>query len=534
MSEDAPRKLTLKKPGESAAPPPPPPGIDEPPAPATPAPGTEPDASMLPVTPRAAGDVEPRKLNLAPPGGAAPAAEPAAAEPRKLSLAPSGGAPAAAPVAAPAAAPVAAPAPPSAEPRKLSLAASPAPAAAPVALPPGIEPDGAPASVPGLVAEDGSTAMPAAEEAPDDDAPPEPGNAPMPEADGDGTAAITLPRKKRNSDNKKVYMIAGGAAAGVVLLILGLFMFKMLMDAGDAQEDGSAAAEAPVNDTPAGGEAAAPEGGSEGGEAAAEEIAKGWGIKVTPAAALMVSDAEAFAGVDDAFTIDYWARTRAPESVRRLVLAGDAEDGSFALGTDEDEEGKAVFVFSLPDLPSPAVPAPQHDGWSHIAGVYTGGDDGQLMLFFNGSLVSSKAAGASVKVENLVGLQFLLDSDDEETTALVDQVRISKTARYTGHFQPTREFEPDDDTASLIPIEKVEEGGLTDVVRETSVDLPEDAEWVNIQKSLKRRAPLEIPYHLLLEFGREMGPEAVTQLQSQWSELSGKERRKLLAEWRLQ
>src|SRR5262249_53407171 len=102
--------------------------------------------------------------------------------------------------------------------------------------------------------------------------------------------------------------------------------------------------------------------------------------------------------------------------------------------------------------------------WVHLAGVFDGKSetrfyvDGQLQQrtkFTNPVHPSGLpfAIGANPSVQNTFSEYF---------QGLVDEVRISKSARYDGSFRPQRRFAPDADTLLLFHCDEAQGNSLTD------------------------------------------------------------------------
>jgi hypothetical protein len=86
--------------------------------------------------------------------------------------------------------------------------------------------------------------------------------------------------------------------------------------------------------------------------------------------------------------------------------------------------------------------------WQHVAGVF---DGNEVRLYVDGRLVARKA-GSGARTRN--GLPFLIGADPDRGgrpvsgfVGEIDEVRVSRTARYAGDtFEPVGRFDPDPDT----------------------------------------------------------------------------------------
>jgi hypothetical protein len=93
--------------------------------------------------------------------------------------------------------------------------------------------------------------------------------------------------------------------------------------------------------------------------------------------------------------------------------------------------------------------------WYHLAGVF---DGQEVRMYVDGKLVG-RAPGSGVRRQRSLPLIIGADVDGLErpvsfTPGLVDEIRISKGARYTGEaFEPTLRHDPDDDTLLLLHLD---------------------------------------------------------------------------------
>jgi hypothetical protein len=86
--------------------------------------------------------------------------------------------------------------------------------------------------------------------------------------------------------------------------------------------------------------------------------------------------------------------------------------------------------------------------WLHYAGVYDPAA-GEARAYINGLLVGSSPTYAS-PTANTEELRIGRDWDGGcDTLGVIDEVRISHVARYSGSFTPDFTFVPDADTAAL-------------------------------------------------------------------------------------
>jgi hypothetical protein len=89
--------------------------------------------------------------------------------------------------------------------------------------------------------------------------------------------------------------------------------------------------------------------------------------------------------------------------------------------------------------------------WHHVAGVF---DGNEVRLYIDGELVATKAGKGKRTLNELplmIGADVTKEAQpDSFFDGRIDEIRISKTARYTTTFAPKRRFQPDADTLLLL------------------------------------------------------------------------------------
>jgi len=155
---------------------------------------------------------------------------------------------------------------------------------------------------------------------------------------------------------------------------------------------------------------------------------------------------------DGPFTLEAWVRADGFQSRQGLInKTENCEFGLFA------NDGVPNFVVHLGGNYVDATDAATRlapGRWYHLAGVF---DGGEVRLYVDGGLVArTPASGARTlrPVPLLVGA----DVDDAGNAnshfqGLVDELRVSAVARYSGPFTPLERFEPDDDTLLLLHLD---------------------------------------------------------------------------------
>lgn len=153
---------------------------------------------------------------------------------------------------------------------------------------------------------------------------------------------------------------------------------------------------------------------------------------------------------DGPFTVEGWLRAREFRSRQGFINKTETSGFGFFLN-----DAVPAFYVHLDDAYAVARPEGLRlgvDSWHHLAGVF---DGSQLRLYLDGTLVASAAAGGE---RTRRGLPLLVGADVDgaglATSCFpgeIDEVRISRTARYSGSgFEPQRRFEADEETCLLL------------------------------------------------------------------------------------
>jgi hypothetical protein len=174
----------------------------------------------------------------------------------------------------------------------------------------------------------------------------------------------------------------------------------------------------------------------------------------------LILDGEGALAIDDAsfelsdgpFTVEAWVNPSSLDD--RQGLVSKAQESAFGLFL---HEGVPDFSVHL-DGDYATARAEQRleaNRWTHVAGVYTGEE---VILFLDGQPVSrSKASG--MRTKNRLPVYLGADpGDDGELTSpfhgRLDDVRFSKSSRYTHEFAPSPELDADDSTVLLFDFDE--------------------------------------------------------------------------------
>lgn len=185
-----------------------------------------------------------------------------------------------------------------------------------------------------------------------------------------------------------------------------------------------------------------------------------------------VDNALAFDGIDDfvtfqddpdldvgpQLTIEAWIRPADVRGERYVVVHANpsAPNGYDLLLRDGTLRLRLFTGTGLVEAPSGADPGIllQNDRWYHVAGSY---DGATLRVFVNGRLSASNDCGAQTIITT--GQPLRIGANTSGTIAyfagIIDEVRISASARYTANFAvPVAPFVDDSDTRLLLHLDE--------------------------------------------------------------------------------
>lgn len=155
---------------------------------------------------------------------------------------------------------------------------------------------------------------------------------------------------------------------------------------------------------------------------------------------------------DGPLTVEGWLRADDLRGPRGFVTKTEGSElGLFA------SDGKPSFLVHLGGAYAEAAAADTRLAprtWHHVAGCF---DGAELRLYVDGALVArSPASGTRTRNDLPLLIGADVDGRGEGTSflaGLVDEVRVSRVARYGDDFEPARRLEPDGDTALLLHLD---------------------------------------------------------------------------------
>jgi hypothetical protein len=170
-------------------------------------------------------------------------------------------------------------------------------------------------------------------------------------------------------------------------------------------------------------------------------------LHVTKPASGVRIDSTSFDLPDGPFTLEGWVRPESIDPSTGLIAKTQSSDYGLLA-----ENGVPAFLAYINDRyasAKAAEPLPVNQ-WTHLAGVF---DGKSVALFVNGRMVERSAASGFRQRNDL---PLYLGADPGQTgeptrplNGWVDEVRLSRSARYAADFTPARRFEPDSDTVLL-------------------------------------------------------------------------------------
>jgi hypothetical protein len=161
---------------------------------------------------------------------------------------------------------------------------------------------------------------------------------------------------------------------------------------------------------------------------------------------------------DGPFTLECWARLDTPGD--RAALLTKTESSAYGLFlTDRDKKGPSFLVYFEGKGYTGASGVEENlcvGFWTHFAGVF---DGNRMRLYVNGTCLEERAQEGPLRGNEL---PLIVGADVNRhgrpvsfARGLVDEVRLSKGARYEKDFTPERRLKPDEYTVLLLHFDTV-------------------------------------------------------------------------------
>jgi len=156
----------------------------------------------------------------------------------------------------------------------------------------------------------------------------------------------------------------------------------------------------------------------------------------------------------DQLTLECWARGRSPREWRGIVSK--LQSSGFGLTVVNGRITGNVMIEGIDGYVQPkSTTTFDENVWTHCALVW----DGMVARLFINGQPEGESYAAGELVDNRLPLFVGADTDgygNPQSALLgeVDEVRLSRVARYTEAFEPSLHHEPDDDTVLLLHFDR--------------------------------------------------------------------------------
>ncbi len=253
-----------------------------------------------------------------------------------------------------------------------------------------------------------------------------------------------------------------------------------------------------------------------------------WGLKLGKKDDLTIETPDFFDDEIDEFTIELWLKCIGGNGVGELMLVGDDPKSSIRLAFKQKGEQVSAVRLFIPEIgeKSPKVSRPYESFWIHIAGVYTGSSTNQILLFTNGLMTAWVDSESPVKMPTN-GISLRSHGSTDDFAFVVDELRISDSALYSGSFQPKRTYLSDDSSLVLFHFENVAEGKIRNFVDSSDYGLPA-GKWIDVASDISlmnaSTGNLIFPPQLLVQLEERYGAKAKIKLAEDWAKLNNIER----------
>jgi len=161
---------------------------------------------------------------------------------------------------------------------------------------------------------------------------------------------------------------------------------------------------------------------------------------------------ESFTLPDGPITLE--ARVQPSAERQSAVVLGKTENSAYNI---ELKNGRPQFIIHLDGAyvsATGADPLPAKE-WTHLAGVF---DGAEVRLYQNGKRVAT-SKGNGKRTTNRLPFYIGADTDGRGAATrwfagAIDEVRLSKSARYSDDFKPKQRHQPDDKTVLLFHLDR--------------------------------------------------------------------------------
>jgi hypothetical protein len=262
-----------------------------------------------------------------------------------------------------------------------------------------------------------------------------------------------------------------------------------------------------------------------------------WALKVGPRHNLTIENPGIFNSVDEKLTVEMWIKPIVGKEMVGTTLMSTGSTEAFRLSLKPVPRGIAVeFFVNGANEEYPSVVVPRSRQWMHVAGIFDASmTQRSLRLYIDGALV----AESGLKNAQFQGSYKLVsDEGGANAASLIDEIRLSASARYTSKFVPERIFKIDNSVISLLHLEKRPDNMIVDSAFKAFELERSDAHWVDVSMHLKayeeQYKGIEFPADALAKIEREFGSGGKKDFLKEWDALSNSKRRAYLKSVRLE
>ena len=193
--------------------------------------------------------------------------------------------------------------------------------------------------------------------------------------------------------------------------------------------------------------------GGSGGSGGSPPPPPCWALDFSKPADIVTAPASVKLDYGDAYTVEAWANWRGQGNIEWQYLAMQgwaAVDGDFVFRV---QIKNGTIYFTTYDQYGPNGQANQstsitglENSWMHVAGVYAAGS---AALYLNGQLVATGKASKPSSTSTKANIHLGGYNGGYPFDGIIDEVRISKSARYQANFVPPMFHANDANTLAL-------------------------------------------------------------------------------------
>ncbi len=322
--------------------------------------------------------------------------------------------------------------------------------------------------------------------------------------------------------NKRMVIILTVAAVAVVVVLAGVAYF--LMDYVDRERARLAGPRVKVDKDKV----------VDDGAGGAVVYTHEWALKLQSTFDIPVADMTA---ADGPLTVECWIKPLPGTSRQTMLITGEGSDQTletFRFSFTRNDSGDFEAEFSIPaSVGQPTVmkvPRDVENRWVHIAGVYDPLTTGQIQLYVGGFQVDREKSAVST-TSVTTGYRIISTVAGDTEGFLLDEVRVTNSPVYLGDFTPSRLLRVQNDTTSMLHLEKWDDGMIRDAAAKDRQLALGGGEFVNIKEEIEsgeffmlQLAPVLFPPELLAELEKRKDKVFAMKFMNEWKNTSRSDR----------